>query len=95
MKILEKAGAKELSAKDNLAFIRQMLGVTVASREFDAKNDPKESKYFAAFKDCKNEKDVEAAKAKLLSANPADKTAIEKSAGTRMLSLASQTVALF
>lgn len=95
MKILEKAGAKELSAKDNLAFIRQMLGVTVASREFDAKNDPKESKYFAAFKDCKNEKDVEAAKAKLLSANPADKTAIEKSAGTRMLSLASQAVALF
>lgn len=95
VKILEKAGAKELSAKDNLAFIRQMLGVTVASREFDAKNDPKESKYLTAFKDCKDAKDVEAAKAKLLSSNPADKTAIEKCAGMRMMSLASEGVALF
>ena len=72
-----------------------MLGVTVASREFDAKNDPNEAKYVTAFQGCKNEKDVEAVKAKLLSSNPADKTAIEKCASTKMLSLASQAVATF
>lgn len=87
---LEDAGVKSLSSKDNLAFVRSVLGVEVARQNFDAKNDPKEAKYLAAYSDCKNVKDVNAAKEKLLKANPSDKAAAEKFAELRLRELSIQ-----
>ena len=78
---------KSLSAKDNLAFIRSMLGVDSARKSFDAKNDPKEAKYLAAYSGCKSENDVVAAKDALLKSNPSEKAAIEKFAELRLREL--------
>lgn len=89
-KILKKAGAKNLSPKGGLAFIRSVLEVDVASKQFDAKNDPKEAKYLEAFQNCKEAEDVEATKAKLLKSNPGDKAAIERHASLKMKSLAAE-----
>lgn len=73
---------------DNLHFTRQMLGLTVASREFDAKSDPKSAKYGEAFKECKTYGEADKIEAELLKNNPSDAETIRKTAQTARLRIA-------
>lgn len=86
-RILKDAGVPNVEAKDNLKFIRQMLGLTVASREFDEKNDPKRARYAEAFKDVKALGEVDKKEAELLARNPSDAEAVRKAAETARLRL--------
>lgn len=70
--------------KDNLSFVRRFLEVHVAERQFEAKNDPKEAKYFKAYQNCKNGKEVAETRAKLLKEFPSENEAIERFASLKM-----------
>lgn len=65
-----------------------MLGLSVASREFDAKSDPKSAKYGEAFKECKTNGEADKTEAELIAKNPSDEAAIRKVAQTARLRIA-------
>ncbi|MFB0965623.1 MAG: hypothetical protein QMC36_08320 [Patescibacteria group bacterium] len=93
-RVLEKAGAKPMPPADGLAFVRSVLELDVASRTFEAKNDPKEVKYLEAFRNCKTPEEVEAVRAKLLKENPGERDAIERHVSLKTKTFASEALGI-